>query len=526
MAFAGAALIYALGSVACSPDMSNSIDVELRPSLEDVLPNGAPYTPGTQSLLRHKHWLETVKGLSLSIDTSERDDRDDARNRDLTRQGRANVRLEAEADSSFIELTGVPLDYLVPRFHYRPSDPPDAFDAFNLMLAEFSRNGMSVPVGEPGDTMAHFETDLTESFPWTLAGDYEFLPNAKFRPTRIALVNNCLRSGLWEVSASDRSSEIYHAWFDFPFEVYFDLVAKTNRVDPDMIESALAWKVDPVELQLDRLRESRESLGEVSLTLAPETDSGYSSQDSRRKLKMGFALLEVEDGNGGTNLRRPERLSELTKHPVHLSNFDEPGKYRIEGRRRFDFGFLREVESADVYRVSPRTDYAFNNGAEAPDRSDETYLELHLRLRDRTIVIGNLPLELLVPQADFAIHGFGVGVLPSQGFAERRKFLIEEGPAPSFAYLCKRENGQRADGPMASLLALNSHELGLEQIFLRTHLSDDRAWWEVTLTSYERIVDLVKYEVEIPQSLRGPLDEARMRYIAPLHQTYRDDNLR
>ena len=38
---------------------------------------------------------------------------------------------------------------ILPRLFYEPAAPPDAFDAYNLMMAEFSRNSVSVPFGAP-----------------------------------------------------------------------------------------------------------------------------------------------------------------------------------------------------------------------------------------------------------------------------------------------------------------------------------------------------------------------------------------
>ena len=51
-------------------------------------------------------------------------------------------------------------------------------------------------------------------------------------------------------------------------------------------------------------------------------------------------------------------------------------------------------------------------------------------------------------------------------------------------------------------------------------------WWEVTMTSYERMVALVKYQVAIPVDLRQEAESYALEYIAPLYLTYRDDNLR
>ena len=466
-------------------------EIAVRPNLEDQHPDGRPHTPSTQSFLRGAHHLDGVTAAAVTIDNDH-----------------ATIQLKhPKMDFAVVNL---PIEQLVPRLHYTPATPPDAFDALNLMLAEYSRNGLSVPHGRAGDAMAHFETDLTEERPYRINGDYQFQANADFRPIRFAVINNCLKPGLWELSAKDRSGEIYHAWMELAMNDYHDLVARVNGLSRSFVESALQWRDEPVIADLSRLRGEKRSLGKVAARLDLESDSGYSSQDSRRKLAAGFAKIE-RDGQQTV----PKRLADLTTNPALLSNFIAPGKYSLEERRRFDFTFLRGLRGATVLETVASAHYNWRN-VKAPPRP--AGIEIHLDLGDWVIVLGNLPRALLVPQEDFGIWGFGVGVLPSSGFAERRKYLIEAGPPPTFAYLCKRTD--------AGLQAVNSHNLGLEQVFIRTHSLGDQPHWEITITSYERIVDLVKYRVDIPNELVKDLQNAATNYAAPLYRTYRDDNVR
>jgi hypothetical protein len=466
--------------------------VQVVPSLEARLADGSYYTPSTQSFLRGEHWLEGVVSAQL----------------ELAGDDLLSVELQHAGAHDHLKVVDLPVAQIVPRLHYTPAGAPDAFDAFNLRLAEYARNSLSVPIGTAGDSMAHFETTLEEGYPWQLEGDYEFVPNTRFRPVRFGLINNCLRPGLWEFSASDRSGEIYHAWFELPAQPYIELVARTNGLEPDFVRAALEWNDDEVGLELERLRTLVSELGRAQVRLASDASSGYSSQDSRRKLAAGYAKVEQ-----GTELIAPAQLSELTAAPVHLSSFVEPGRYSNTERRRFDMSFLRAVRGADVRRTLARTHFDWRQRSE-----QRATLELQLDLGPWQIVLGNLPPELLVPQEDLALHGFGVGVLSSGGFAERRAFLIEDGPAPSFAYLCRAVDGQ--------LVAVNSHDYGLEQVFVRTHERPAGLVWELTLTSYERIVDIVKYEIVIPAELHAELRQAAANYQAPLYRTYRDDNLR
>lgn len=472
-----------------------SLSAAVSPTIEDRLESGHLYTPSSQSFLREKHWLEETKELDLQIQEN----------------GRAAIEYHHPDEDYHFKIRNLDLSQIVPRLHYRASKQPDDFDALNLMLAEYSRNSLSVPVGKKGDEMAHFETNLEENVPWKRVGDFEFKANPHTVPIRASVINNCLAPGLWELNATDRSAEIYHAWFQYPEDEYYALVAKTNHLPEAFVKDALKWHEKEIPVDLARLRQEKGQLLQTKGTTLLEGRSGFSSQGSRRKLNKKFALVQ-EDGQWVP----PTELSKLTEGPVRLTEFIPPGKYSFQKYREFDFTFLRGIKHATFREVSPLTHYGLE--PQKSGRSDMTYLELRLELEDYTLVLGNLPLELMVPQEDFAMHGFGVGILSAAGFAERRDILIEEGPAPSFAYICKRKGDQ--------LVAVNSHEYGLEQIFIRSHTRSDQAWLELTLSSYERIVDLVKYRVEIPQEYLRAFQKAAMSYVSPLYLTYRDDNLR
>ncbi len=466
--------------------------IKVRSDLEDRHSNGKRHTPSTQSFLRGEHMLEGVVGVRVAIDKG------------------ASATVELQHPKMEFSVVNLPIDQLVPRLHYTPKSPPDDFDALNLLLAEYSRNGISVPRGAAGDSMAHFETSLQEERPYRLGGDYQFQANPDFRPIRFAVINNCLAPGLWELSAQDRSGEIYHSWFDVSEAGYIDLVARTNDLPRDFVAEAVKWRLQEVAIDFERLRRDARPVGRAAATVRSDEESGYSSQDSRRKLAAGFATVE-RDGEQAV----PKKLADLTASPVQLSSFIAPGKYSLKERRKFDFQFLRGIRGVDVYQTTALTHY---NWRAAKQQATPDCLELHLDLGEWVVVLGNLPMHLLVPQEDFGIWGFGAGVLPSSDFAERRKFLIEAGPPPPFSYLCKKQGDK--------LIAVNSHDKGVEQVFIRTHVQDAKPHWEITVTSYERIVDLVKYQVEIPKSLVAPLKRAAANYAAPLYRTYRDDNVR
>ena len=500
------AIIFAVGIIGLSlifaPRASSprGTEVTISPSLEDIREDGRIYNPSTQSILRGAHWLESVNQINVAIAGKE------------TGVFEFHGKKDSE-DDDYLSIRNLKLTHLVPRLYYKPASPPDAFDAMNLMLAEYSRNSLSVPHGRRGDSMAHFESSLEDESPYHLKDDYEFVPNPKFRPLRVSVTNNCLMPGLWEISAADRSGEIYHGWFDMPPDDYYGLVSRLNRLDKDFVKNSLDWSVEEVPLQLDRLREEKETLGASPVSLFSRAEAkGFSSQDSRRKISMGFAMVE-KDGKES----KPESLADLTTYPVLFPDFIPPGKYSLTERKRFDLRFLREIQSATVKTVKPLTSYSpFEKNKK---NTGQSFVEVTIDLNGYRLVIGNLPGRLLVPQEDYPIYGFGVGVLSSSEPAERRAFLTEQAPPPSFAYICRVGEDNKP-------VAVNSHEYGLEQVFVRTHIHDENPWWEITLASFERIVDIIKYRVEIPASLHAGLEKSTADYVSPVYRVYRDDNVR
>jgi hypothetical protein len=474
------------------------IKFEITSNKEEIADNGYRFTSSTQSFLRGHHWLENISDASLSI------------NEDRI----ADLNFETRTPSdNYIKIKNLPLEYLVPRLHYSVTETPDDFDLFNLMMAEYSRNGLSFPFGLDNDEITHFETNLIADIPWKLEEDYKFKPNPKFKPIRFSVTNNCLAPGLWELNATDKTGEVYHSWFNFPKDEYFKIIAEVNNLPFEKVIKALDWNDREVKIHLDRLRKNKRKISTKSVSIVDE-DISYSSQGSRQKLAKGFVTCE----KNGIYVR-PEKRSDVLNSKVKMSQFIEPGIYSKKDKMDFDFSVYKHPKNVSIYETTPLTNFNFNKNYNKIRPDNFKYIEVHISLPEqRKLILGNLPLNLMVQQEDYSIHGFGVGILSAGGFAERRRFLIEQGHHPSFCYLAK----ETSDG----LSALNSHGEGLEQVFIRSYPNVKIPYWDITFTSYERITDIVKYRVAIPKELIQIQKQHTKEYITPVYFSYRDDNLR
>ena len=137
---------------------------------------------------------------------------------------------------------------------------------------------------------------------------------------------------------------------------------------------------------------------------------------------------------------------------------------------------------------------------------------------NKRITFGNLDMRLLVEQEDYPIHSFGAGVLSPSDLSERRNLLFKENPVAHYAYFTEKKG--------ELLYVLNAHEYGLEQIFIRTLPNAKNPHFEITISSYERMVDIIKYEIPIPSKLLGTLKSTSLKYFSPMYKTFRDDNIR
>jgi hypothetical protein len=463
--------------------------------------HGAPLSGSTQSVNRYHSVLQNRHAIDFRYDGARLA---------VTLRGDGNVRL-ANIDPRFV----------VPVRNYAHGKKLDAFDKLVLMLAEYSRSGVELAVADKNDAFGYAAAaqgvfdDSDEEYHF-IDGGVE--PNGLARPKRMQLVNNCLFPGLWELAASDSVGEMWHGWFKLPEKHYFALYRAVDNAEAtdEELHKALDYQkqIPEVALELDRLRSVDKALGEVPAQLITDKPiDSYSTQDSRRKVQRRFYTVE----RGGVALQpAPKTVAELKPGDVFaFHSFVPPGIYTKKEPRRVAWDPV--WVKAQLALVTPKTQFA----APSPHKYSEGALELTLWSADgkRAIVVGNLPVDLLVPQEDFDIPGFGVGVLRASEPVERRWLYMKDGPAPVYAFSAHKASDGR-------LNLTNNHEEGLEQVYLRTLLRPDgTVGLRVTLVAYERIVDLVEVELTLPPELADRVRHAAAAYQRPLWRSFSDSNL-
>lgn len=467
-----------------------AIDQEIRADENKVI------NSSTQSINRYSSNLRDLQTVKFEYHQSEK---------------KINFSLKNHEGDKFIQINNIDIKFICPQLPYQEVDG-DKFDIANLILAEYSRNSIGIPIQKSNDMFAQvsFSKELFNDKGEYIFEDGNYKPNAGVLPKRLSVINNCLRPGLWEFSASDAVGEMYHSWFEVDKDFYYKMIENLTGIRKESIPDNFN---DPehfnnVNLELDRLRNLEEFIGKYTVKYnSQKVLGGYSSQDSRRKVQRKF--YEIERNGTIIKVKKQEELKDGDM--FSMFSFQEPGIYDPKNRMKLKFN--REWDTAEVFRTNPKTQYS-----EKQEFIVSDYIELKIYNKNKTkaIVIGNLPLALLSFRNDFIIPAFGVGVFSASEPIERRLLRSTVGPHPSFAYLTALGN----DG---NFKMVNNHLLGYEQVFLRPVIKGEDTYIRVTLVSYERITDLIEFEIKV-NNLKDELIKNNKTYHPPIYETYQDDN--
>jgi hypothetical protein len=462
--------------------------------------NGKILTPSTQSLNRYTSVIrEFTKPVSIAVNDSY-----------------LSLNL-SNPNGDLINFEKIDLRYIVPMLPYSMKQA-DEFDYANLMLGEFSRNAVALSYQENNELFGYFNASnnvFNSDDDYLMNEDGTLAANSRVRPLRFSVTNNCLGTGLWELSASDSAGEIYHSWFDMPRSTYYGMIRSVNDLDLNDIEmfDSLRYKKDlsDVEVDLDRLRIDKGVLLDVATEInAAKEVGGYSTQDSRRKVQNKY--FEVfRSGDKVT----PEIFYDLAMGDMFkLRKFVPPGIYSSDEKVTIPFNpYWNKVQIKDV---TPLTQYP---GGKAADDS-LGYIEITAYNDDmqKVVVVGNVPVSLLVEQQDYFVPAFGVGVLMPSERIERRYLRLKDGPVPHYAYMMSKNDDDKWS-------LVNNHEVGIEQLTIRPIVKGGKTYLRINLIAYERILDLIEMEVPITGSLAKRIEEATAKYTPPLYRVYKDDNI-
>lgn len=471
------------------------------PSLdrEERLADGAALTPSTQSINRY---ASVLRGFSNPVDIT-------------VDAGRMKLMLSHPETDAKVVLNNIDLRFITPMLPYSVSEPDD-FDLANLMLAEYSRNGVSMSFQKDNRNYGYFNTsgNVFNNEPEYIGEAGALKPNPGVLPLRFDLTNNCLNAGLWELSASDSAGEIYHSWFSFPRSEYYELIRQVNGLEMNDFEmfNALRYKkeLNTVKVYLDRLRDIKSELVSVKPRIVVKKEIGsYSTQDSRRKAQKGYFVVD----------RQGEEISPLYFHELHIADtfklkrFVPPGIYT--NKEHFKIPFNPFWERVDIKEVEPLTRY--KGGRKANSELGYVEITVYENGGDRAVVFGNIAIDLLVEQEDYFIPGFGVGILAPSELIERRYLRLKDGPVPHYAYQIERKDDD--------WYLLNNHEEGIEQVTIRPFERDGSYFLRITLIAYERILDLIEFEVPVSGELESRMRLATKLYTPPMYRVYKDDNI-
>ncbi len=487
-------------------------NIPMRLNMEQRDAKGSAINPSTQSVNRYSSALEEltrIPKITLAPDAT-----------------KFSMQIASEDGAKVVNFENVDFYQMVPVLPYKTAAGGlDAFDKANLMLAEFGRNGLAFSY-HPKNTAIGYFNDLPKPF-FTATGEEDYgmkdgaiAPNKLARPKRFSIINNCLKAGLWELSAIDAVGEMYHAWFNMPKATYAQMIRRANGIDtPDgEIIGALKYRSDisGAVADLGRLRAEGPALFAGKARVVSTKGIGsYSTQESRQKsqnkyyeVTRGFQLF------GATNSVPAKTFADLEVGDIFSTRrFVNPGVYSADEKKTIPFDpFWEDVE---VRSVQPLTKYRDGKPAAAGEEFVE--ISVYAKDRQRRIVMGNIPVSLLVEQEDYLLPSFGVGVNPPWEFAERRYLRLKDGPVPHFAYQMARQGDQwRLE---------NNHEGGIEQLAVRPFIKGNRTFLRVTFVAYERILDLLELEVEVTGPLAEKLRNSTANYKPPLYRVYEDINL-
>ncbi len=387
-------------------------------------------------------------------------------------QGEADSASTGGDDMAQLVLRDIDLTLLMPEVPVH-AQSNEALTQWFLTEREFNRQRV---IFEPGST----HIDLGEDLPAELAGyDPEDLS--------IALTNNCLGAGYWELAISvagkDGSSEkIYQGYFTFPRGVYAEIVAWLNS--SAYWQQARTMEAWPGFRFLNGLPFSLETLRQVEAeTVVPVTDLKTEEIIAADEQVKKQDLIVYADGKSGEDMRTWE---DVRQADLKFQSFVPPGIYDESHLWESDFSQLATVVGATGRQITPTL--PLDSIAKGALRE----VEINFESEDgelRKLIVSGIDWDQ-VPKLESADYSDGVYMPLGFGtpFTQNYSDLVENPPASSpFFSVLLDEDDRVID---------YRKDIGVNGLVMHRDL-DDENLLHVYLMSYERITLIGHYVVDL-----------------------------
>ena len=160
---------------------------------------------------------------------------------------------------------------------------------------------------------------------------------------RVDLARNCLNSGLWEIAAwreeGGGQKIYYHGWFDFPLDLYADLVNKKSGIDFKKYQSSCVdWK-DP-ESKVIELEKLRTIISRDNVDFKDLQNNFYPKKKARLKKYKNIVCPK------NTNT-----ISQFLNDSTTFSTFSQPGWYNTKDPRKTELGRFTKLKEVEINHV-------------------------------------------------------------------------------------------------------------------------------------------------------------------------------
>lgn len=307
------------------------------------------------------------------------------------------------------------------------------------------------------------------------AGEFEIKSANTNKINRVDIARNCLNAYLWEVilfaEIEGEQKPYYHAWFNFPKQLYSSLFEKRNKLSYSEYQKPLENWIDieskVIDLSLLRSVQNERELKFINLNYLPYALKG----ERKKKFK---------------NIIYPKNTSVIQNFLTDstlFSTFSPPGIYNTKDPRKTELAKLSKL------------DHVFLRNTIAPYYSMDTLLELEL------IFNADNPTK----QTHFFISGILPIEIPTLDTADVNKGWQNSMGIGNHTFYESYKNAQThssSSSPYFSILTdknrkwVDSHKIGIDGPLLHWDINDKNKL-HIWILSFERHAFVGHYVISL-----------------------------